>query len=117
MQTVSYMNTRTNNGIGCGAGLILISLQTLIQEDGIQVTCLCLTASAAALLNASYSEISPRPILAVVASSEAHLRMSGCKASGKHRRTRAAEDALLQLQALYHTHREATRLFFMAARG
>ena len=35
MQTVSYMKTRTNNGIGCVAGLMLISLQTLIQEDRI----------------------------------------------------------------------------------
>ena len=28
----------------------------------------------------------------------------------------AAEDALLQLQALHHSHREATRLFLMAVR-
>jgi hypothetical protein len=43
--------------------------------------------AAAALLNASCSELSQRPILAgVVASSEAHLRMSGCKASSKQRR-------------------------------
>ena len=42
--------------------------------------------------------------------------MSGGKASGKQRRDTAAEDALLQLQALHHTHREATRLFLMAAR-
>ena len=130
MQTVSDIIKITNNRLGCGAGLTMISLQTLIQEDRIQVTCLCLTASfydgrlaqapsakitppapllllcppqnppldlphqvlrpspaAAALLNASCSELSPRPIPAgVVASSEAHLRMSGCKASGKQRR-------------------------------
>ena len=42
--------------------------------------------------------------------------MSGGKASGKQRRDTAAEDALLQLQALHDTHREATRLFLMAAR-
>ncbi len=41
--------------------------------------------------------------------------MSGGKARGKQRRDTAAEDALLQLQALHHTHREATRLFLMAA--
>jgi hypothetical protein len=38
--------------------------------------------------------------------------MSGGKASGKQPRDTAAEDALLQ--ALHHTHREATRLFLMA---
>jgi Ran GTPase-activating protein (RanGAP) involved in mRNA processing and transport len=42
--------------------------------------------------------------------------MSGGKARGKQRRDTAAEDALLQLQALHDTHREATRLFLMAAR-
>ena len=42
--------------------------------------------------------------------------MSGGKTRGKQRRDTAAEDALLQLQALHHTHREATRLFLMAAR-
>jgi Ran GTPase-activating protein (RanGAP) involved in mRNA processing and transport len=36
-------------------------------------------------------------------------------ASGKQRRDTAAQDALLQLQALHDTHREATRLFLMAA--
>jgi hypothetical protein len=41
--------------------------------------------------------------------------MSGGKASGKQRRDTAAEDALLQLQALHDTHREATRLFLMTA--
>jgi hypothetical protein len=35
--------------------------------------------------------------------------MSGGKASGKQRRDTAAEDALLQLQALHHPHREAPR--------
>jgi hypothetical protein len=42
--------------------------------------------------------------------------MSGGKASGKQRRDTAPQDALLQLQALHHTHREATRLFLVAAR-
>jgi hypothetical protein len=37
------------------------------------------------------------------------------KARGKQRQD-TAEDALLQLHALHHTHREATRLFLMAAR-
>jgi hypothetical protein len=49
------------------------------------------------------------------ASSEAHLRMSGGKTRGKQPRD-AAEDALLQLQALHQSHREATRLFLMAVR-
>jgi hypothetical protein len=35
--------------------------------------------------------------------------MSGGKGSGKQRRDTAAEDALLQLQALHHPHREAPR--------
>jgi hypothetical protein len=35
---------------------------------------------------------------------------------GKERLDTAAEGALLQLQALHHTHREATRLFLMVAR-
>ena len=48
------------------------------------------------------------------ASSEAHLRMSGGKTRGKQPRD-AAEDALL-LQALHHSHREATRLLLMAVR-
>jgi hypothetical protein len=49
--------------------------------------------------------------------SEAHLRMSGSGKACVHRDT-AAEDALplLQLQALHHTHKEATRLFLMTAR-
>ena len=42
--------------------------------------------------------------------------MSGGKARGKQPRDTAAEDALLQLQALHHSHREATRLFLMAVR-
>ena len=42
--------------------------------------------------------------------------MSGGKASGKQPRDTTAKNALLQLQALHHTHREATRLFLMAAR-
>jgi hypothetical protein len=42
--------------------------------------------------------------------------MSGGKTRGKQRRDTAAEDALLQLQVLHHTHKEATRLFLMAAR-
>ena len=42
--------------------------------------------------------------------------MSGGKARGKQPRDMAAEDALLQLQALHHSHREATRLFLMAVR-
>ena len=46
--------------------------------------------------------------------------MSG-KARGKQPRDKqprdtAAKDALLQLQALHHSHREATRLFLMAVR-
>jgi hypothetical protein len=58
-------------------------------------------------------ELSPRSIPALVAaSSGTHLRMSGGKASGTQPRDTAAEDALLQ--ALHHTHREATRLFLMA---
>jgi hypothetical protein len=40
--------------------------------------------------------------------------MSG-KVRGKQPRD-TAEDELLQLQALYHTHREATRLFLMTVR-
>ena len=61
-------------------------------------------------------ELSPRPLPAsVAASSETHLSMSGGKASGKQPRDTAAEDALLQ--ALYHTHKEATRLFFDGGRG
>jgi hypothetical protein len=47
---------------------------------------------------------------------QAHLRMSGGKARGKQPRDTAAKDALLQLQALHHSHREATRLFLMAVR-
>ena len=45
-------------------------------------------------------------------------RMSGGKAKAKQPRDTAAEDAsaLLELQALHHTHREATRLFLMAVR-
>ncbi len=39
----------------------------------------------------------------------------GGKARGKQPRD-TAEDALLQLQALHHSHREATRLFLMAVR-
>ena len=45
--------------------------------------------------------------------------MSGWKARGKQRLfdgDTAAEDALLQLQALHHSHREATRPFLMAVR-
>ena len=42
--------------------------------------------------------------------------MSDGKASGKQRWDMAAEDALLQLQELHHTHRKATRFFLMAAR-
>ena len=44
--------------------------------------------------------------------------MSGKKACVKQPRNTAAEDALplLQLQALHHTHKEAPRLFLMAAR-
>ena len=42
--------------------------------------------------------------------------MSGGKARGKQPCDTAVEDALLQLQALHQTHREATRLFLMAAR-
>jgi hypothetical protein len=41
--------------------------------------------------------------------------MSGSKAGGKQARD-AAEDVLLQLQVLHHSHREATRLFLMAVR-
>ncbi len=41
--------------------------------------------------------------------------MSSGKARGKQPRD-AAKDALLQLQALHHSHREATRLFLMAVR-
>ena len=40
----------------------------------------------------------------------------GGKARGKPRRDTAAQDELLPLQALHHTHREATLLFAMAAR-
>ena len=42
--------------------------------------------------------------------------MSGGKARGKQPRHTAAKDALLQLQALHHSHREATSLFLMAVR-
>ena len=42
--------------------------------------------------------------------------MSGGKARGKQNMDTAAKDALLQLQALHHSHREATRLFVMAVR-
>ena len=42
--------------------------------------------------------------------------MAGGKARGKQHRDTAAKDALLQLQALHHSHREATRLFLMAVR-
>jgi hypothetical protein len=49
-------------------------------------------------------------------SSETHLTMAGGKARGKQPRDTASEDALLQLQALHHSHREATRLFLMAVR-
>ena len=42
--------------------------------------------------------------------------MSGGKAKGKQPRDTAAKDALLQLQALHHSHREATLLFLMAVR-
>ena len=42
--------------------------------------------------------------------------MSERKATGKQPRDTAAEDALLQLQALHHSHREAMRLFLMAVR-
>ena len=42
--------------------------------------------------------------------------MSGGKARGKQPRDTAAKDALLQLQALHHSHTEATRLFLMAVR-
>ena len=35
---------------------------------------------------------------------------------GKQPRDTAAKDALLQLQALHHSHREASRLFLMAVR-
>ena len=51
----------------------------------------------------------------IVASSETHLG----KARGKQRLfdgDTAGEDVLLQLQALHHSHREATRLFLMAVR-
>ena len=41
--------------------------------------------------------------------------MWGGKARGKQRQD-TAEDALLQLQALHHTHREAMHLFLMAVR-
>ena len=41
--------------------------------------------------------------------------MSGGKARGKQPRD-TAEDALLQLRALHHSHREATRLFLMVVR-
>ena len=59
--------------------------------------------------------LSLRPIPGVVASSKTHLRMSNGKARAKQPRD-TAEDAVLQLQALHHTHREATRLFLMAVR-
>jgi hypothetical protein len=72
----------------------------------------CQAPATATLLKASGSEFSPKPIPAGVAASSE--RMSG-KASGKKPRD-AAEDALLQLQALRHSHREATRLFLMAVR-
>ncbi len=49
-------------------------------------------------------------------SAETHLTMSGGKARGKQPRDTAAKDALLQLQALHQSHREATRLFLMAVR-
>jgi hypothetical protein len=42
--------------------------------------------------------------------------MSVGKARGKQPRDTAVKDVLLQLQALHHTHREATRLFLMAVR-
>jgi hypothetical protein len=42
--------------------------------------------------------------------------MSGGKARGKQPRDTAAKDALLQLQALHHSHREATCLLLMAVR-
>jgi hypothetical protein len=42
--------------------------------------------------------------------------MAGGKARGKQPRATAAKDALLQLQALHHSHREATRLFLLAVR-
>jgi hypothetical protein len=47
---------------------------------------------------------------------ERHLRMSGGKGRAKQPRD-TDEDAVLQLlQALHHTHREATRLFLIAVR-
>ncbi len=70
---------------------------------------------ASAPLNAP--GLSPRPLPAgVVLSSDTHPRMSGGKARGKKHRDTAAKDELLQLQALHHSHREATRLFLMAVR-
>jgi hypothetical protein len=44
-----------------------------------------------------------------------YIYMSGGKARGKQPRD-AAEDALLLLQALHHSHRKATRLLLMAVR-
>jgi hypothetical protein len=42
--------------------------------------------------------------------------MAGGKGRGKQQWDTAAKDALPQLQALHHSHREATRLFLMAVR-
>jgi hypothetical protein len=42
--------------------------------------------------------------------------MWGGKAMDKQPRDTAAKDALLQIQTLHHSHREATRLFLMVVR-
>jgi hypothetical protein len=69
--------------------------------------------ATAALLNASGSEDSPPD---PYQQAEQHLRMSGGKAWGKQPRDTAVKGALLQMQALHHSHREATSLFLMAVR-